>query len=426
MNKNTVKRFAKSFQFLWSVRLNVTRFVKSWLQIRFNKSCYKVFPWLVSSPVHTLIILLFFLSGCATKQSPKEEIEEKTDPALVVLTAEQFKNSGIEIGSFSKTTMAEEIKTNGQVDVPPQEMASVSMPVNGYIKTTSMLPGMAIRKGGILAVMNSMEIIQWQQDYLQTVAHIKFLEQDLDRQTVLDAENVGAKKKLQQVEAELASAKAQVKALEVKLQMIGLQIDAVKKGMISPTVNIVSPIDGFIQKVNISIGKNVNPTDVLFQITGNQHKHLELKVFANDVSKLKEGQIIEVENPKINGQTIRAKVFLIGKMLEGDERTVNIHGHCLSEAQEAKLIVGQYVNAKILTGTRIARTLPESAIVRKGQDGFIFLVEKQNSFRKISVKLGKQEGDKIEILSNELSDNQKIATKGVSTLEGVLNGGEEE
>jgi hypothetical protein len=54
------------------------------------------------------------------------------------------------------------------------------------------------------------------------------------------------------------------------------------------------------------------------------------------------------------------------------------------------------------------------------------LSERGNSFRKISVELGKQEGDKIEILSNKLSDNQKVAIKGVSTLEGVLSGGEEE
>jgi membrane fusion protein, heavy metal efflux system len=344
---------------------------------------------------------------------------------VVTLTKEQIKNANLVLGGFDQTTLSEDVKANGIVDVPPMNMASVSVPINGFVKSTKALPGSFVRKGEVLAVINSMDYVQMQQDYLQTLSKLKFSEQELDRQTVLSQEDVGAKKKLQQAESDVSFAKAQLKGTEMKLQIIGNQINNLRNGQISSTINVVSPIDGFIKTTNLSIGKNVVPTDVLFEITGNAHKHLELKVFEKDITKIKVGQKIIVENPKFSNLKVTAMVFLVGKNVESDTKTINIHAHLDSEKAEDKLTVGQYVNASILTGNRMAKTLPEEAILRQENGGYIFVQIKENTFQQIPVKLGLSERGNVEVFLEKEINSSKIVKSGASILQAVLSGGEE-
>lgn len=373
-----------------------------------------------------LIGLAFLLNvACLSPKTDEadKEAEAKTD--FVTLSAEQVKNGHITLGSFDQTTISDEVKANGMVDVPPMNMASVSIPISGYVKSTNILPGSAIRKGGVLATIYSMDYIQLQQDYLQALSKLKFLELELDRQNTLSKEDIGAKKKLQQADSEVSSIKALTKALELKLEMIGCSIEKLKKGQILSVINIVSPIDGYVKTANLSIGKNVAPTDVLFEIVGDAHKHIELKVFENDINKIKVGQKIIVENPKFSEIPMLATVFLVGKNVEADTKTINIHGHINDEAMEDKLTVGQYVNTKILTGKRIVNTLPESAVVLHGNGGFIFVNTKENTFQQIPVKIGITERGNIEVMPEKSIGNQQIVKQGASILQAMLTGSEE-
>ena len=373
----------------------------------------------------TFILFTLFFS-CSTPKEQEEKIEQKKEMAdVVTLTKEQIKNANLVIGDFDQTKLSEEVKANGIVDVPPMNMASVSVPINGFVKSTKGLPGLFVRKGEVLAVLNSMDYVQMQQDYLQTLSKLKFSEQELERQTVLSQEDVGAKKKLQQAESDVSFTKAQLKGIEIKLQIIGNQINSLKNGQIVSTVNVISPIEGYIKTTNLAIGKNVVPTDVLFEITGNAHKHLELKVFEKDITKINVGQKITIENPKFSGVKVTATVFLVGKNVELETKTINIHAHIDSEKAEEKLTVGQYVNTSILTGNRTVKTVPETAILRQGERGFIFVQIKENTFQQVPVKLGLSERGNVEIFLQKEVNSLKIVKSGASILQAVLSGGEE-
>ncbi|MEA5427098.1 efflux RND transporter periplasmic adaptor subunit [Arcicella lustrica] len=370
-------------------------------------------------------ITLLINIACSNTKAEEQDKEAETITDVVTLSAEQIKNAKLTLGNFDQTTISDEVKANGMVDVPPMNMASVSIPISGYVKSTNILPGSAIRKGGVLATIYSMDYIQLQQDYLQAVSKLKYLELELDRQNTLSKEDVGAKKKLQQADSEVSSIKALTKALELKLEMIGCSVEKLKKGQILSVINITSPIDGYVKIANLSIGKNVAPTDVLFEIVGDAHKHIELKVFENDINKIKVGQKIMVENPKFSEKNMTATVFLVGKNVEADTKTINIHGHIDDEAMENKLTVGQYVNTKILTGKRIVNTLPESAVVLHGNGGFIFIKTKENTFQQIPVKIGITERGNIEVIPEKNIGNQQVVKQGASILQAMLTGSEE-
>ena len=415
-----------------SLNLDSSDFKIFWIKLNLYKSINPLF-WRIQIQTiarikfllySCLLFSLFF--SCSTPKKQDEKIEQKEETVdIVTLTKEQLKNANLTIGDFNKTTLSEDVKANGMVDVPPMNMASVSVPINGFVKSTKALPGAFVRKGDVLAVVNSMDYVQMQQDYLQTQSKLKFSEQELDRQTILSQEDVGAKKKLQQVESEVSFAKAQLKGIGMKLQIIGNQLNTLKNGQIVSTFNVISPIEGFIKTTNLAIGKNVMPTDVLFEITGNAHKHLELKVFEKDITKISVGQKIIIENPKFSNLQVTATVFLVGKNVDAETKSINIHAHIDSEKAENKLTVGQYVNTRILTGNRTAKTLPETAILRRGDGGVIFVQIKENVFQQIPVKLGLSERGNVEVFLEKQMNSSKFVKSGASILQAALSGGEE-
>ena len=357
----------------------------------------------------TIFSILFLISACS---KPAEETATTEAPTnQITLKAEQIKSFGIEMGNFETKTLHEYVRVNGSVEAPPQNMASVSFPIAGFIKTVAVRVGQSVQKGQTLAVIESMELVQLQQDYQQTISKLQFQVQELQRQKTLDNEDVGMKRKLQQAEAEFSGTKSLQNALETKLRMVGISPDVSK---IVAGIRVVAPISGFVNMVNTNIGKAVSPTTVLFEIVSQQQSYLLLKVFEKDAAKIKIGQKLMIEN---SGQVIDGQVSLINKSFDAATRSLEVFGRVNGSSQ---LILGQYSTAKIDVGSRAVQTLPESAIVRKGETAYIFVETKPSHFERFLVNVGTQENGYIEATLTQKTTSPKIVTKGAKLLEAEL------
>lgn len=382
-----------------------------------------------------LSCLVVFVVGCTGKGESADETDQQANspetaksapaPDQITITAEQLKAMNLQLGAAAQTTVSDEVKTTGTVDVPPQYMASVSPLINGVIKSVNVLPGQRVGKGATLATLQSLDYIQMQQDYLQAVSQLTYQQAELQRQKTLNAEEVGATKRLQQAQADYGSNRALVSSLALKLQTLGTSVETLKGGKLSPVMRIISPVAGYVTASNIHLGQQVATADVLFEVMNQEHKHLELSVFENDAFKIKIGQTILLNDPKLGAETVRGRVYLVGKAFAGDARTITIHGHVANEQQEARLIPGMFLNARILTGSRTAKTLPEDAVVRSGPNGFVYVPTGQaRTYRRVPVKLGQAEGGRLEVIPQTPTDLTKVVVKGAYLLEAQLTKGE--
>jgi cobalt-zinc-cadmium efflux system membrane fusion protein len=114
--------------------------------------------------------LILSLAGCAGNKNADEALSAPENTNSVTLTDAQIKNAGIVTGEVTRKEISTILKLNGIVDVPPQNMVSISAPLGGYLKSTTLLPGMHITKGDVIAVMEDQQYIQLQQDYLTAKA----------------------------------------------------------------------------------------------------------------------------------------------------------------------------------------------------------------------------------------------------------------
>src|SRR3954451_6381160 len=158
-----------------------------------------------------IIIALAIFVACSSKsdQETKTEADSTTTPkrneTIVQLTDAQVLNAGIRTGKAEQRTISTILKVNGFIDVPPQNIVSVSVPMGGYLKTTKLLPGMYVSKGQSIAVIEDPQYIQLQQDYLTAKARLSFSEGEYNRQKTLNQSKATSDKQFQQTEADYNS-----------------------------------------------------------------------------------------------------------------------------------------------------------------------------------------------------------------------------
>jgi cobalt-zinc-cadmium efflux system membrane fusion protein len=306
-------------------------------------------------------------------------------------------------------------KVNGIIDVPPQNMVSVSMPLGGYLKSTKLLPGMHFNKGEIIATMQDPKYIELQQDFLIARSHLEMQKNEFNRQKELNVSKASSDKVFQQAKEAYESAVITYKSLGEKVQLIGLNPDRLTEATLSRTIPIYAPIAGFVSKVNVNIGKYVNPTDVLFELVNPEDIHLSLNVFEKDMENLFMGQKVIAYTNNHPEKKYTCEVILIGKDI-GSDRSVNIH--CHFEKYDKVLVPGTYMNAEIIGPGRKAIVIPEEAVMHDGKDHYIFIERTKGEYEKIKVEAGITEGLDIEIVSasgvNLLKEN--IVVKGAYSL----------
>ena len=351
------------------------------------------------------------------------------DPNLVTLTAAQQRAAGIETGGFQWQNMTTDVPATGTVEVPPQNRASISAIMGGYVERVNVLPGQPVRAGAVVAVLRHPDYLKLQQDYLQSRARATFLGEELRRQQVLDAEDVGARRKLEQARADYASEQAATQALAAQVRMLGLSVARLNSGKIADTVPVTTPVGGTVKAVNINPGQYVAPETVLVEVMNRNDLHLELKVFERDIAKVKVGQriLFTVQNSGRNDQ-LGARVFLVGKAFDDDARTVRVHAHLEPERED--LLPGQYVAARIQTGGAAQRTLPENALVQAGPVSYAFVrtqvaADGRATFRRVRVRTGATGGGQVALTPlDPIADTTQLVRRGGYFLGAELGKGQ--
>ena len=387
-------------------------------------------------------LLVGLLSGCnggsATKAesiTPPAQPAAVANPDQITISAAQVRAAGIELGGFTRQNMASEVLANGVVEVPPQNMVSISAVLGGYVQAVRVLPGQFMKRGAIVAVLRHPDYLKLQQDYLQSRAHGQFLAQDLARQRILDVEDVGAKRKLQQAQADYQTEQAAERSLAAQLAQLNISATRLAaSGRIQPSVNLTTPLSGYVKTVNINPGQFVNPQDVLVEIVDRSDLHLQLKVFERDIARVRVGQAILFAVPSrgVAGEVLHARVFLVGKAFDNGGRTVAVHAH-LEGTGDASLLPGQYVAARIQTAGARVRTLPESAIIQAGELSYAYVqtaaTDSSITFRRVKVRPGASAHSDVAVVPLEpVPDTTRLVRRGAYFLDaerGKGQGGDE-
>lgn len=333
------------------------------------------------------------------------------------LTKEQIETIGLEFGEFSSIKVNDYIKTTGTLGLPPNAYASVSAKSEGIINgSKKFVEGNYIKKGELIAYVENPDFIVKQQEYLESKAQLKLKRLDLARQQSLVDANAGVSKNLQNTEAEVAILEAKSVGLSKQLSYLGISSTNLTPNNISQRIAILAPMSGYISNINIHNGMYAQPTVSLMEIISSEHLHLELDVFEKDIAKIKIGQKISYTVPALGTTIYNGVVSVMGKEFNPKTKTVRVHGHL--EGDKPLFLKDLFINAKIWLTNNTTTAVPEKAIIKDGENSFIYVAKKENEaeeteFTTIRVIPGASDNGftAIKILE-EIPDGMQIITKG--------------
>ena len=352
-------------------------------------------------------------SPALTVDSLKEEI--------VGLTEAQLKNANLELATVKDTFVHKLLKVNGHMDVPPSNMVSISIPMGGYLKKTQLIPGLYVKKGAVIATLEDPSYIQLQQDYLTATSKLAYLEADYNRQKSLNETKTVSDKVYQIAKSDFESQKYLVKSLSEKLKLIGLNPATLNEQTISRSINFPSPINGYVSKVNVNIGKYVNPTDVLFEIVDPSDLHLRLTVLDNDAANLKIGNLVSFYANNNLSKKHLAHVAVITPNIS-EEGATEVHCHLVNE--KINIFPGTFVNAEVELNNAKVKALPEDAIVKWQNKDYVFVKQSGDNYKLVPVVIGTNSNGLVEV-KTDLNNQQVVVKNAFTLLMKLKNSGEE-
>lgn len=369
------------------------------------------------------LILILFIS-CNEKKTANSAAEkaEILPDDIVEMRYDQIKMAAIDTGSIELRSLSGTLKASGKVSVAPRSFATVCAPLGGFVKSTNLLPGDVVFKGQTLALIENQEFVDIQENYLEGKSRLEYAEAEFKRHSDLYKEDVYSEKNLQQVTADYKSLKAHVTALEQKLALIGIDPADLNEDNIVRSVALISPIKGYVQAVNVNIGKSISPTDILFEIVNTDNLFLELSLFEKDAGKVTAGQKISFF---INNETEEhsATITQTGRSVD-NEKSYKVYAAVTEGCKN--LLPGMYVNAIIETSGNKVISVPSDAVVSFDDKNYIFVFDRNKEeqgnafteYRIVEVHKGITYGIYTEIVLPENFDYKtaKVVTKGAYNL----------
>jgi cobalt-zinc-cadmium efflux system membrane fusion protein len=387
----------------------------------------------------SLSILLSCSGNSSVKQAENKEesatAETEEQPNQLSLTQKQMNAVGIETGPIEQRNLNAVVKANGQLAVPPQNKADVSILSGGIINHIYVLEGQQVKRGQTLATITNQELIKIQQDYLAAKNNFAYIQAEYDRQTQLKTAGAGTGKSFQSAEATYRAERSRLSSFQSQLRQLGIAANKVSEGNIASQFPVVSPISGTVGQVIANTGAFVQPGTSIMEVVDNSKIHCDLTVFEKDLLQVKVGQKVAFQLTNQNNQLITGTINGINKSFENESKGVIVHA-VINNKEHRNLIPGMYVTALISTGSQLTSAVPVDAVVRSQGKQYIFVVlaeskgdqkDKQLRFVKTEVRTGVSELGYIEITPlNPLPENVQLAVKGAFYLESKSAGSSEE
>ena len=396
------------------------------------------------------LLIAFLILGCSRPMSYESshndhdhDHHEEMSTDEVRLTRSQIEIMGVELGRFEYLNLTTTVKSSGELELPPQKRACVSVFHGGIVTSIKVIEGDYVRKGQVVAILKNPEFLDWQQQFLAYQDDAILLEKNYIRKKQLIADSIASVSEFQEAEASYRKVMHQFQALEKKLSIFDIPVDSVMKGRMYTEIPIRAPISGFVLEISVNLGKYVNIGDELFEIVDNDHIHIDLMVYEKDIGQVRVGQAVVFSLTSRPEYLYQARIFSVGQAFKKEPKAVTVHAEI--DNKTGNLLPGMYVDARIITDSVNARSVPEEGVIYEGGLAYVFILENGMPapgpsltadeddhgdetfiFQKVQVKTGASDIGYIEVVpEKKLREETRIVTKGAYYLLAEMKKGEE-
>ncbi|WP_454766759.1 efflux RND transporter periplasmic adaptor subunit [Cupriavidus campinensis] len=362
-------------------------------------------------------VMLMSVAGCS--DGPAAAAAAPKLPPGIVKPEPNLQRT-LKVAPVATSPFSEMLRVAGRIDFDEQRVARIGASVTGRVTDLYGVLGQEVKAGQVLARLHSSELGAAQMAFLKAEAQNALQARNAERARQLFAADVIGRAELQRRESEYEIAAAEMRAYRDQLRVLGMSAGAIatlaKNGSIDSYSPVYSSIHGTVVERNVAQGQVVQPADALYTVADLSRVWVVAEVPEQQAAQVAEGQSVDIEVPSLgNGSAqITGKLIYVGRTVSPQSRTVlvrmeieNKEGRLKPAMLASMLIAGKPVDQLVV---------PESAVVRDGNDELVYVEASAGQYRLTKVKLG-AESDGMRVVQGGIKPGDRVVVEGAFHLD---------
>jgi RND family efflux transporter MFP subunit len=316
---------------------------------------------------------------------------------------------GLTHGRVDFRTMEQTLSISSETTIPWSSRAFASTRLPGSISRIMAKPGTMVKKGELLAEIESVEYEALQLEYRQRIVDAKVAGDNLKR-----AQEAGpgivTGLELLQLEAAWEEQKNAVEAARMQLSALGFKDEQPR----TRTLAITAPIDGWLLHVDLSLGQWVEPLEHLFEILDVSEIWMAGEVPESLYTKIRTGQKARTSLVAFPGEEFDGTILRVGRSIDPTRHVVPIW---ISVANAGgRIRPGMFGRVDVVVDRAVdVFAAPEKAIITDGAERYAVVLNKDGTYRKANVIVGRRSAEEVEILEG-LYPGDRVVVEGAHEL----------
>jgi len=373
------------------------------------------------------VLLISFIS-CDRKGEAGNEMEANEDKPsnLIQLDPKSIQAASLKIEEVSLKSLKNILQVPGKVQFNENKLAHVGSRVPGRVVEVRANLGDKAKEGDSLAVIDSTELGTAQSEYLKAKANFLAQEKSYERAKKLLEGKAISLGEYQKREAEYMTVRAEFKAAEDRLHLLGLSEAELKRigseHIINSKVAVRAPFSGTVVERHATLGEVIEPAVKLFTLADLSTLWIIADVPEKDIPLVKTGLPIEIKFSPYPDEVFEGTVTYIGDQIDPSTRTVKVR----TEVDNSLGKLKPEMFANILITTEVVSdilAIPEEAVQTNGNKKIVFIDKGNGGFEKREVSLGRQVDSFYEVVYG-VKAGERIVTKGSFLLKSEAQKGE--
>jgi cobalt-zinc-cadmium efflux system membrane fusion protein len=336
----------------------------------------------------------------------------------IQISQDHLNNLDVTLGKLEPAKQIPVLSAPAKVVIPPTHEYIVSASQAGLITKLNAAMGDKVKKGEVLAQLNSPDLLSMQRLYLKAVSEMQLGSLSYQRDNKLLADGVIAERRWQETQSQYNAFVSEVNEHRQLLEIAGMtdsEIDRLgKTHKLSSQLNLHSPIAGIVMERMAVAGERINILAPLYRIANLDELWLEINIPHERIGSIKVGDQVLVENTPIS-----AEITLIGQSVNPENQTILARAVIVPKQglgnEQSAVRVGQTINTRIIKSSEnSAFKVPNAAIAQNEGKAFIF-IRNQNGFKVTPITVIGKQGEES-IISGDLTGDEDIAIKGAVAL----------
>ncbi|HKV04927.1 MAG TPA: efflux RND transporter periplasmic adaptor subunit [Candidatus Acidoferrales bacterium] len=355
--------------------------------------------------------LLLSLAGCGSGRvkGDASSTSKPADSTNIEYVAPDSK--GIQTQTTHATAVPEYLDLPAHTSADPTRVVHVFAPAGGRIVEMKVRPWDRVEKGQTLATLESSDLARAVADYHKALADSQVKQKALTRSEDLLAHHAISEREYQQAQADGEQSSAEVEAAREQVRVFGMDPDNASTQLV-----IKSPRSGIVLDVGAAPGEfsqALSAPAPLCTVADISSIWAVGDVYEQDLSAVRSGDEVQVILNAYPSRRWSGRVSVVSDAVDQATRTLQVR--VVLPNSGALIKPGMFGVIRIVRSTASGILVPASAVLREGNDSYMFVAEGKGRFERRSVKIGRSFDGSVEILSG-VNASETIVSEGALLL----------